>query len=63
MDSLKSDALKCPTSIGNNKTLRSIHETEETKPQGKYEGLNGIWFNKLNQLKQANEKIAELYRQ
>ena len=63
LDSLKSYALKCPTSTGKDKTLRSTHKTEETQPQGKYEGESGISFNKLNQLKQDNEKVAELYRQ
>ena len=63
LDSLKSYALKCPTSTGKDKTLRSTHKTEETQPQGKYEGESGISFNKLNQLKQTNEKTTELYRQ
>ena len=63
LDSLKGYALKCPTSTGKDKTLRSTHKTEETQPQGKYEGESGNCFQKLNQLKQTNEKAAELHRQ
>ena len=42
LDSLKSDALKSPTSTGKDKTLRSISGTEKSQPQGKYEGESGI---------------------
>lgn len=63
MDNLKSDALKCPTNEDNYNTRRNTHKIEESQPQGKYEGESGISFNKLNQLKQTNEKTAELYRQ
>ena len=63
LDSLKSDALKCPTNEDNYNTRRNTHKIEESQPQGKYEGESGISFNKLNQLKQTNEKTAELYRQ
>ena len=63
LDSLKNDALKCPTNEDNYNTRRNTHKIEESQPQGKYEGENSISFNKLNQLKQANEKAAELYRQ
>ena len=63
LDNLKSDALKCPTSEDNDNTRRNTHKIKESQPQGKYEGENSISFNKLNQLKQDNEKVAELYRQ
>lgn len=63
LDNLKSDALKCPTSEDNDNTRRNTHKIEESQPQGKYEGESGISFHKLNQLKQDNEKVAELYRQ
>ena len=63
LDSLKSDALKCPTSEDNSSAQPSTPKEKENQPQGKYEGESGISFNKLNQLKQTNEKTAELYRQ
>lgn len=63
LDSLKSDALKCPTSEDNSSAQPSTPKEKENQPQGEYEGESGSCFHKLNQLKQTNEKIAELYRQ
>ena len=63
LDNLKSDALKCPTSKDNDNMRRSTPKLEESQPQAKYEGESGNCFQKLNQLKQANEKAAEFYRQ
>lgn len=63
LNNLKNDALKCPTSKDNDNMRRSTHKLEKSQPQGKYEGESGNCFQKLNQLKQANEKAAELYRQ
>lgn len=63
LNNLKNDALKCPTSKDNDNMRRSTPKLEKSQPQGKYEGESGNCFQKLNQLKQANEKAAELYRQ
>ena len=63
LNNLKNDALKCPTNEDNDNMRRSTPKLEKSQPQGKYEGESGNCFQKLNQLKQANEKTAELYRQ
>ena len=63
LDNLKNDALKCPVSEDNDNVQRSTPKIKESQPQGEFEGETGGCFQKLNQLKQTNEKTAELYRQ